>query len=93
MQKAAWQTTAAALYLAVPTGAVAQDADVPTEPAMIAAEASELVVTTYVLADFARFDPRNALVRRHDHRDRPIDQPQHQRLQLVDGDEQQRQFP
>jgi hypothetical protein len=61
MQKAAWQTTAAAVYLAVPTGAVAQDADVPTEPAMIAAEASELVVTTYVLADFARFNPRNAL--------------------------------
>lgn len=33
----------------------------PTEPAMVAAEASELVVTTYVLADFARFNPRNAL--------------------------------
>lgn len=33
----------------------------PTEPAMIAAEASELAVTTYVPADFTRFNPRNAL--------------------------------
>ena len=48
--------------VAASTAAAAVDAAVDAEAAqMIAAEAAELAVTTFVPADFARFAPRNAL--------------------------------
>ena len=53
-----WHPAARAQETAAPSDAVPPDAE---GAAMIAAEAAELTVTTFVPADFARFAPRNAL--------------------------------
>lgn len=45
----------------MPEGLLAQDAADAEAQRIIAAEAAELTVSTYRLADFARFNPRNAL--------------------------------
>lgn len=61
MHRAVRLLSGIAMLVLVHAGAAAQVGDMPAESALIAAEASELAVTTYVMADFARFNPRNAL--------------------------------
>jgi hypothetical protein len=61
MRHARLLTAAAFAAGTIPEGLLAQEATDADAQRIIAAEATELVVTTYRLADFARFNPRNAL--------------------------------
>ncbi|MXO73305.1 TonB-dependent receptor plug domain-containing protein [Alteraurantiacibacter buctensis] len=61
MRQAMWLVSAAVGAGLVMAPAAAQEDTTAADPALIAAEAAELVVTAYTVADFARFNPRNAL--------------------------------